>query len=357
MSRPWQPLLHDALQRSWSKRGALACLLWPVSLLYALLVLLRRGLYQSGCLSAHQVNAVVVVVGNVVTGGAGKTPTVLAVVQHFRQQGYRVGIVSRGYGRKHSDCLEVSPDADPQAVGDEPLLLRRRSDVPVFVAARRHDAAQALMARHPQTQIIVCDDGLQHYSLYRDVEICVFDHRGFGNGWLLPAGLLREHWPRRPVKRIAPDGATALVLCTAPTRAVAGFSATRTLAAVAQRRDGTTLPLQSLRQAGAKPLIALAGIGQPEAFFAMLRAEGLPLADTLALPDHYAFDSIPSRLINGAALLCTEKDASKLWRIAPEALAVPLDFQVEPAFFSELDARIRTCIAARLSSSHGHKTT
>ena len=139
----------------------------------------------------------VIVVGNVSAGGAGKTPVTLALLEHLRARGWHPGVVSRGYGRRTTDCREVRSDSLALDVGDEPLLIARRAQVPVFVARQRMQAVQALRQAHPRINLIVCDDGLQHLALARDVEICVFNDEGVGNGWLLPAGPLREPWPRR----------------------------------------------------------------------------------------------------------------------------------------------------------------
>src|SRR5207237_9693541 len=167
---------------------------------------LRRATYRHGWLKSERAGVPVIVVGNVVAGGSGKTPIVQAVVQHLKDRGLRVGIVSRGYGRRADDCREVRTDSVASEVGDEPLLLARSCGVPVFVAARRIEAARALLRAHPQTQVIVSDDGLQHYAMPRDVEICVFGDGGAGNGWLLPAGPLREPWPRDVAFVIGPGG-------------------------------------------------------------------------------------------------------------------------------------------------------
>jgi len=323
--------IESLLLRTWRHRGALACLLWPLSLLYGAIAWLRRALFRAGVLKSARVGVPVVVVGNVIAGGSGKTPVVMALVRHLSARGLRVGVVSRGYGRTipdpANDCREVHPDSPATDVGDEPLLLRRSCGVPVFVARRRPQAAQALLARYPDTQLIVCDDGLQHYALQRDLEICVFDDRGAGNGWLLPAGPLREAWPR-PVD---------LVLHTGVQPAFAGFRATRTLAELAVRQDGTLIPLVALRE---QPLRAVAAIAQPEAFFGMLRAAGLQLAQTQALPDHDDFSSWMRPAAEPHTLLCTEKDAAKLWRHAPDALAVPLVVTLDAGFLAALDERV-----------------
>ena len=354
---PWK----NTLQRSWLTRGPLATLLWPVSLLYRALIALRRQFYRWGVFKVHQVDALVLVVGNVITGGAGKTPTAIAIVQHLTQNHLAVGVISRGYGRSSRACREVHAHDLPHDVGDEPLLLKRATQVPVFVGTTRLEAAQALLAQYPQTQIIVCDDGLQHYALHRDLEICVFDDRGCGNHWLLPAGPLRETWPRQTVGKAGQHNGRLLVLHTGSRAAFAGFRAQRSLGLHGQRRDGSTVALSALttRPAsnGSLPLLAVAGIAQPDNFFSMLRGLHLPLQQTLALPDHYDFDSFSRSIYKGYQLICTEKDAAKLWQIDPTALAVPLIFNIEPAFFAALDKGIHEQLAAKLSSTHGHQIT
>jgi tetraacyldisaccharide 4'-kinase len=316
------------LQRAWLHRGALACLLWPLSLLYATLFAVRRRFYRLGWLKTEQVPVPVIVVGNVIAGGAGKTPVVMAVVRHLQARGLRVGVISRGYGRRTGDCREVLDESDPQDVGDEPALIRHATGAPVFVARRRIEAARALLARHPSTQVIVSDDGLQHLALGRDIEICVFDDRGIGNGWRLPAGPLREPWPRR----------CDLVLHSGERPAFdGGYTATRALAQDAVASDGKRAPLSAL---AGQPVTALAAIARPDAFFEMLRARGLTLAETIALPDHFDFDGWQAPSDAGHLLLCTEKDAVKLWRKAPGALAVPLHFAPAPEFFAALDAKL-----------------
>ncbi len=352
-----QPTWQVTLLQAWSTRGAYAVLLWPVSQCYRAIVAMRRQLYRWGVLKVHRVDALVLTVGNVIVGGAGKTPTVIAIVQHLQRQNRRVGVVSRGYGRASEDCLEVQPGSSAHQVGDEPLLIQRATNVPVFVADSRVAAAKALLVRHPQTEIIVCDDGLQHYALYRDVEICVFDDRGCGNHFLLPAGPLREPWPRHTVPQAGQANDRFLVLHTGSQPAFAGYHAQRSLAAVGKRGDGGFVALATLIGPDRPPLLAMAGIAQPESFFNMLRELGLPLQDTLALPDHYDFNSMSRTTYAGYQLVCTEKDANKLWQIEPSAISVALNLTIEPAFFSALDQCINARMTAKLSSSHGHQIT
>lgn len=343
----WQGLLTD----TWTQRGALAWLLWPLALLFGALAALRRGLYRAGWCPIGRLPVPVIVVGNVVVGGAGKTPVVLALVRHLQSVGLQVGVVSRGYGRRARDCLEVLPSSPVSEVGDEPALIKRSTSAAVFVAQRRLAAARSLLKRYPDTQVIVCDDGLQHLSLGRDLEICVFDDRGIGNGFLLPAGPLREPWPR----------AVDLVLHTGTRPVFAGFTAQRTLARHARRADGSQIAMTELMRASAKPLLAVAAIAKPDDFFAMLRSQGLTLADTVALPDHFAFDHWASDDYDDYTVICTEKDAVKLWHKQPDALAIPLLLTPEPAFLTKFDSLLSAFLATQpkptLSSPHGHTTT
>jgi len=332
--------VHSALQRAWKRRGPLAITLLPLALLYGLLAALRRWLYTGGWLQTTRLPVPVIVVGNVVVGGAGKTPVVAALVEHLQACGLRPGVISRGHGRRSRDCREVRAHDTADAVGDEPLLLASKSRAPVFVAARRVDAARALLARYPDTQVLVSDDGLQHLAMARDIEICVFDERGTGNGWLLPAGPLRERWPRRADLVVRPPGAIGLD----------GFTLGRALAPHAVQADGTR---RALADFTVEPqLVAVAGIARPEAFFAMLEAAGLVLRRRIALTDHHDFDTRPVPLSPHDCVLCTEKDAVKLWRRAPQAWAVPLALEIEPAFWRAFDG----LLGAKLSSRDGSQT-
>ena len=331
--RAW---LAARLPQVWLQRRWPALLLWPLSLLYGAVASLRRWLYRFGLLASGSAGVPVIVVGNVVAGGSGKTPVVIAIVEHLKAAGWQVGVVSRGYGRVGEDCREVLPDSPVRQVGDEPALIRHTCRCPVFVAPKRLDAARALLAQHPGVQIIVCDDGLQHLALERDIEICVFDDRGAGNGLLLPAGPLREPWPR----------AVDLVLHTGEHPAFGGWRARRGLAADALAQDGTRRPLQSF---AGTPCTVLAGIARPEAFFAMLHGAGITPARTIALPDHFDFASWQLPAGTPTPVLCTEKDAVKLWSTVPEAWAVPLQLVLDAGFADALDRLVAARVPSRLS--------
>ena len=343
--------MKQLLLQAWLTRGWLACLLWPLAQLHGLAVRLRWALYRAGLFGSERFKVPVIVVGNVVAGGAGKTPLVMALVRHLQARGLQVGIVSRGYGRSGHECLEVRPGMLTHQSGDEPALIKRATGAPVFVASRRAKALHSLLAAYPATQVVVCDDGLQHYALHRDIEIAVFDDRGVGNGWLLPAGPLREPWPER--KRRGLD----LLLHTGQKPAFEGFTSSRKLADHATAADGSPVALSSLQ---GRRLIALAGIASPEAFFAMLRARGLTLEKAIAFPDHHDFENEDLNAYAGQTVLCTEKDAVKLFAMpglsALQLLAVLLAFSPEPAFFAALDERLAPLVS-HLPSSHGHQIT
>ena len=335
--------LGARIERAWREGGALQWALRPLALLLWAAVALRRTLYRSGLWRAVSVGIPVIVVGNRVAGGAGKTPTTLAIVAALRQAGWRPGIVSRGHGSAEHAARAVSADSTAQSVGDEPLLMQRRSQMPVWVGRDRVAAARALMAAHPQVDVLVCDDGLQHLHLHRDVEVVVFDERGAGNGWLLPAGPLRE-----PID--APANARQIVLYNAerPSTALAGHCARRRLAGLVAlpawwRGDDAARTLPAGLTQG--PLLASAGIGQPGRFFDSLRALGLTIRPW-PLPDHHRFDSLPWPA-DTTDVIVTEKDAVKLPlpRLRSErpdlrVWVAPLQFELPDAFVNELLAAL-----------------
>ena len=311
-------LLHH-----WQSRGGVACLLWPLSRLYGWL---RAHHARRQMRHAQHLPSVVLVIGNVIAGGAGKTPLTVAVVEHLRQRGLEIGVISRGHGRRDRQTRAVDSNSNASLVGDEPLLIWRRTQVPVWVAARRIQAGLALLQAHPEVQVIVCDDGLQHLALVRDIEICVMDDRGIGNGWLLPAGPLREPWPRP----------TDLLVHAAEKPFSNGHAVQRRLHDHALDGRGQRWPLHALR---GQPVDALAGIARPQAFFDMLREQGLQLRHTHAMADHAPLQDWQPPA-DKTPVLCTEKDAVKLWPRWPQVLAVPLDLCLPEAFFSALDARV-----------------
>jgi tetraacyldisaccharide 4'-kinase len=252
----------------------------------------------------------------------------MALVQRLVQQGHKVGVVSRGYGRTQSDVQMVSVQSTPQQVGDEPMLIFQKCQVPVAVGANRFEVAQHLIRQHPEVKLIVCDDGLQHWALQRDIEICVMDANGIGNGHLLPAGPLREAWPRQ----------VDLLLHTQHRSLSEGFESTRQLSSVAINGKGLSVAIETLGQQGVE---VVCGIAKPQAFADMLKARNIQIAHFTALPDHANFSNWHSARPD-LKLLCTEKDAVKLWPTHPEALAVPLLFEPEISFWQAFDALVKS---------------
>jgi tetraacyldisaccharide 4'-kinase len=300
--------LAGALQRLWYGPRWASLPLWPLAWLFRGVVAIRRGLYRAGVLQAERVSVPVVVVGNLTVGGTGKTPVAAWLAQQLGLRGYRVGIVLRGYGgRTVGGSRVVTPDSDPAEVGDEAVLHALRGPQVVVVGADR--VAAARRAAEAGIDVVVCDDGLQHVRLARDVEIAVVDAaRGFGNGQLLPAGPLRE-----PPARLAQVDAvvrTERRTGGAPRVAPRGpltVTARLQLGDAVNLGSGERRPLADFR---GRPVEAVAGIGHPAAFFDGLRAAGLAV-ESHALADHAALDPAALPFAAGATVLMTEKDAVK----------------------------------------------
>jgi tetraacyldisaccharide 4'-kinase len=328
--------LERRVEAAWMTRGLLAWLLYPLSLLYGLALVLRRRAAAAGRPRAENLPVPVIVVGNLIAGGAGKTPSVRAVIELLRREGWAPGVVSRGYGRRSGKVLEVLRGTPTRLCGDEPLLMHRRSGVPVFVGRDRVAAARALLQAHSRVDIIVSDDGLQHHRLARDAQLIVFDERGVGNGWLLPAGPLRE-----PLAQHAPPRSVVLYNAPQPTTSWPGETARRGLAGAASLADwwaGAAPSPSHLDALRGRPVIAAAGVARPQRFFTMLRDRGLDIEE-LPLPDHHAFTDLPWPT-NTADVIVTEKDAVKLGPQAPPGATrvwvATLDFQLAPATASQL---------------------
>ncbi|SHN14319.1 tetraacyldisaccharide 4'-kinase [Rhizobacter sp. OV335] len=324
------------LQRAWLARGALAWALLPLAALYGVVVALRNVAFRAGWRRIERLPVPVIVVGNLIAGGAGKTPTCLALVDLLRQHGWTPGIVSRGYGGDAAgEVVLVTPDTPASACGDEPLLMQRRSGAPVAVGRWRAQAGRALLAAHPAVDVIVCDDGLQHRQLARDAQVIVFDERGAGNGWLLPAGPLRE-----PMPSALPARSVLLYNAPAASTPLPGHVVQRSLGRFTLLQawlDGAATDSDAGAGPRSRRLVAAAGLAHPRRFFSMLREAGLDIAE-LPLPDHHDFAVLPWPS-DTADVVVTEKDAVKLdpARLGTTRVWVAtLDFQFPPAFAADL---------------------
>ncbi|KAB2966830.1 tetraacyldisaccharide 4'-kinase [Zoogloea sp.] len=312
----------------WRHRGVPAFCLLPLSLIFSGLAWLRRRLFAWGLLAAQRLPVPVVVVGNIAVGGSGKTPVALWLAAELRRRGYRPGIVSRGYGGSVDGVAEVDPAGEPALFGDEPVLMAALSGCPVFVGRDRPAAGRALLAAHPHVNVLIADDGLQHYRLARDVELVVLDEATLGNGLPLPAGPLREGVGR--ARR------SALVLAHGPLSA--GLRAALTPVPVfpfhLEGECFERLADRSERCRAAafqgRRVHALAGIGQPERFFRQLEALGLRI-ERRPFPDHHVFTAKDLSIPDGDVLLMTEKDAVKCRAFAPaECWVWPVRVQIAP---------------------------
>lgn len=344
--RAW---LEAQLTRRWWRReplGLWVLLLYPFSLLVLLLWLLRR--YRAR--PPQGLPVPVLVVGNYVVGGAGKTPTVIALVQALQAAGRRPGVVSRGHGRQGDAAQAVNADSAVAAVGDEPLLIQRRTGVPVWVGRARREAVLALVAAHPEVDLVVSDDGLQRLDLPRQAELVVFDERGDGNGFLLPTGPLRE-----PLPAEVPPWMRVLYTAGVASTALPGTLATRRLGRawpLAAWQAGDASQAQPLSSLQGRALTAAAGLAAPEKFFTMLRAAGLSFKP-LPLPDHHGYDRLPWPA-DTADVLTTEKDAVKLQpgRMGTTRVwVVPLDLDIPPALVGELLALLAPPPAAATTTT------
>ena len=323
-------ILSRLLEDMWYGRRAWGRRLAPLSLPYAAAVRIRRALFRRGLRESHRIGVPVVIVGNIAVGGTGKTPLVVWLVRCLRRHGYRPGVICSGYRGQARDWPQsVHEHSDPAAVGDEAVLVAKRCGCPVTAGPDRVAAARALL-RRSDCDIVVSDDGLQHYRLARDVEIAVLDgDRRHGTGWCIPAGPLRE-----PVSRLE-----SVDFVVAKGRARKGeyrMELTgRRLRLAAD--DSVTIDAAEL---ASSPVHAVAGIGNPASFFGRLRDLGLRIVPR-AFPDHHPFAAGDIEFPDEQPVVMTEKDAVKCRAFADgRHWYLPVDAEVDPALEPHLIARL-----------------
>ncbi len=325
------------LESEWQRRGGGALIFLPFTLLFSAVTAARRFLYRRRILPVWRAPVPVIVVGNITVGGTGKTPLVLEILEILQRRGWTPGVVARGYGRvprgEHDPLgvVRVFPDvATPEHFGDEPVLIARRSRVPVYISADRPAAARALLAAHPDVNVLVSDDGLQHYGLARDIELAVVDgERKFGNGLPLPSGPLREPVSRlREVDAVIVNGGWSDTIPAQKQFAMQLGRERFVSLANGEERSSAEFAL-ALR---GRNVAAVAGIGNPERFFEHLARLGVA-ARRHPFADHHAFQPAELKLASAEIVVMTEKDAVKcrafadarMWYMRVDAI-LPPDF-------------------------------
>ena len=315
------------IDQYWGGWNWLTLLLLPLSLLFCMLVFLRRWCYRLGLLKSTRLPVPVIVVGNISVGGTGKTPLVIWLARWLQQRGMQPGILIRGYGGRAADGpCQVAADTPAWEAGDEAVLLSRRTGCPVYIGRDRRKSGALLLSEQP-CDVIIADDGLQHYALRRDVELAVIDgERRFGNGLCLPAGPLRE--PRSRLESVD------LVICNGTPQA--GEHAMRVAGTQAVSLDGRQ-PARSLEAFAGGPVEAIAGIGNPERFFTTLESAGLSITRH-RFPDHHPYSEKDLAPFRGKTVLMTEKDAVKCELFSVDGIwYIPADASFDESFTQQLE--------------------
>lgn len=335
--------MQTLVNKIWYQGHPLQWLLLPLSFAFGFITFVRRGLFQLGLKAQTILPVPVIVVGNITVGGSGKTPMVIYLIELLRAHGFNPGVISRGYGANIDGVKQVAYNASATDVGDEPAMIVARSGVPMVVGSKRVEAANVLIAEHG-VDVIICDDGLQHYALGRDIELVVIDgQRRLGNEYLLPAGPLREGpWRLKDVDFVVINGGNADVgqfeMQLAPTQVKAV--------------DGNIITTDFDKS---QPLVAIAGIGNPTRFFDSLQAQGYQVVLSHGFDDHQAYDKKQlCDLAKDLPLMMTEKDAVKCRDFAQENwwyLAV--NAKLSPQFDEQLLSRLHEVVAAKQGNSHG----
>ena len=318
------------LERLWYKQSWCCWLLWPLSLLYRGVVAIKAFGYRHAFFKTVNFPVPIIVVGNITVGGTGKTPFCIALCEYLKSQGYKPGLVSRGYGGQANTWPQsVTATSDPRWVGDEPLLLVRRTGCPMVVAPDRVAAVTMLLQQH-ECDVVISDDGLQHYRMGRNLEIIILDKvRGLGNGLCLPAGPLREARSRlKRVDMVIENGSTDMQI-------IAGH----VYALVDPQRQLLVNETQGKR------IIAMAGIGHPQRFFSTLYELGFEFTPR-SFPDHYRYTAIDLQALDADIILMTEKDAVKCQQFNdPRCYVLAISAKLDPALLLTLQQQLSYTIS------------
>jgi len=340
--------LQSWLEAEWYSNRKRTLPLWPLMLLFAAASSLRRWWFGWRPGAVYRARIPVVVVGNLSVGGTGKSPVVAAIVDALQRRGVKVGILARGYGSSSDAPRRVDVNSPAHEVGDEPLMHALATGAPVVVARDR--AAGARLLESSGVEVIVCDDGLQHYALARDLEVVVVDGaRGFGNGKLLPMGPLRESLSRLAgVDFLVVNGECSAALAAAlESSPFSGSRLSLQLFTATPRQVAAPAKWQSLENFRGSTVHAVAGIGHPQRFFASLRSAGLQLIEH-SFADHHPYTAVDLDFGDGRPILMTSKDAVKCRSFAsPECWQVPVTPRLEPQDDGDLIERIALLLTAR----------
>ncbi|MFS1423319.1 tetraacyldisaccharide 4'-kinase [Shewanella sp. 10N.286.48.B5] len=333
--------MQALVNKIWYQGHRAKWLLLPLSALFGLISSVRRWAFKLGFKQAQVLDVPVVIVGNITAGGSGKTPTVIYLINLLRQQGYTPGVISRGYGVNIDGVKTVKATDNAADVGDEPAMIVARTQVPMVVGAKRIDAAKQLLSE-TNVDVIISDDGLQHYALARDIEINIVDgQRRYGNQCLIPAGPLREGlWRLNSIDWVLNNGGV-----------VQGNEVAMSLtpAALKPVKPNSTQHWQP------QAAIAMAGIGNPQRFFDSLSLQGFSLAETKAFEDHQAFDENElKQLSKQHPLIMTEKDAVKCRDFAQDNWwYLPVNAKLNTEFDTAFLNRLNQVIKDKQGNLHG----
>jgi tetraacyldisaccharide 4'-kinase len=329
-------IAYKALTKLHYSKSLAPLFLLPLSAIYLLISFARKYLYRFNLLKSFKIQVPVIVIGNITSGGTGKTPLVIHLANELKKNGYHPGIISRGYGSKRNGVSEVNKKSDMESIGDEPILIHKHTHLPVFVAKDRVLAAKALIKKYKKIDVILSDDGMQHYRLKRDIEILVIDGtRRFGNGYLLPAGPLRE--PKRKVKSVD------AIVCNEKKVIDGSYLMKYKSYFLINLKTKKKIPLNKVRL---NNLHAVAGIGNPDRFFNYLKALGF-VFDSSSYKDHYGFTKKDFKTMSDKNIIMTEKDAVKCEKFARD------NFWYLPVV-SEIDSEFTNFILNKMKNiAHG----